>query len=259
MASFIVATVVVVVADYVVSCLHRARAEAPVGDFTDVKVPEGLPSEMVRYSAFSVSFNPETHTPNYVAWELTGEHARGKLKRSNKFVADPDVEGSATPEDYRNSGFDRGHMAPAGDMKWSTQAMEESFYMTNIVPQNHELNRGVWNRLEEKCRQRAVSDSAIVIICGPVPGDAVDMRIGYNQVAVPQRFFKVILSPYTNPPLAIGFILPNGYPKGGMQPYAVSVDKVEEVTGYDFFYQLPDSIENKIESKCNFNRWSQIH
>lgn len=259
MASFFAVAVIAIVADYVVSCLRHRHAPAPEGDYTYVKAPEGLPMKIVDYTAFTVGFNPEDHIPNYVAWELTGEHAQGKLKRSDRFMADDAVKGCATPDDYRNSGYDRGHMAPAGDMKWSREAMDESFYLTNIVPQDHSLNRGVWNRLEEKCRQRALRDSAIVIVCGPVPGDPVDVRIGYNQVAVPQRFFKVILSPYSDPPQAIGFVIPNGSTRGGMQPYAMSVDRVEELTGYDFFSQLPDSIENQVESKCNFNRWSQMH
>ncbi len=260
-ATIVIVVVVAIVADYALARCDNTKSavsSAPRADYTNVISPEQLPMEILNYSAMTVGFNPETHIPNYVAWELTGEHSKGTLQRSDRFAIDENVKGCASPDDYRHSGYDRGHMAPAGDMKWSRKAMDESFFMTNIVPQNNALNRGVWNRLEEKCRQRAVRDSAIVIVTGPVPGDPVAMHIGYNQVAVPERFFKVILSPYATPPVAIGFIVPNGATKGGMQPYAMSVDQVEEVTGYDFFSDLPDEIETVVESKCNFTRWSQM-
>ncbi len=150
-------------------------------------------------------------------------------------------------------------MAPAGDMKWSPETMRESFLLTNICPQAGELNRGAWKKLEEKCRQRAIADSAVVIVCGPVfiPGEGIE-RIGTTGVAVPRKFFKVILSPYTDPPSAIGFIMPNSYVKGGMQTHAVSVDSVEALTGHDFFTALPDDVETTVEAQCDFNRWSRM-
>lgn len=221
------------------------------------RVPEGTPEEIIRYKGFTVSFNPKTHQPNWVGWELLASEADGKHPRNQNFMQDTDVEGCATPQDYRYSGFDRGHMAPAGDMKWDQQAMDESFLMTNICPQSGELNRGTWNKLEEKCRQRARRDSAVVIVCGPVfDKSGASMLIGANGVAVPQGFFKVVLSPYTTPPRAIGFLMPNGPVPGGMQKCAVSVDSVESVTGFDFFAALPDNTENEIESQCDFHRWS---
>ncbi|MCC8037470.1 MAG: DNA/RNA non-specific endonuclease [Bacteroidales bacterium] len=228
------------------------------GDFEKVITAPGLPEQIINYKGMTVSFNASTHNPNWVAWELTRDEAAGEEPRSNKFHADPDVHGCATPDDYRNSGFDRGHMAPAGDMKWSQKAMEESFTMTNICPQAKALNTGAWKKLEEKCRLWADRDSALVIVCGPVPGDPVDLYIGTSQVVVPQRFFKVILAPYANPPRGIGFIMPNERVEGGMQRAAVSIDEVERVTGHDFFSALPDSIENVIEAQCNFNLWSTL-
>lgn len=217
----------------------------------------GTPEEIIRYKGFTVSFNPATHQPNWVGWELLASEAEGKHPREQNFAADPDVDGCALPQDYRRSGFDRGHMAPAGDMKWDPQAMRESFLMTNICPQAGDLNRGAWNKLEEKCRQRARRDSAVVIICGPVfDKTGASMLIGPTGVAVPKGFFKVVLSPYTDPPTAIGFIMPNGPVPGGMQKCAVSVDSVERLTGMDFFAALPDEVESRVESQCDFHRWS---
>ncbi|RXI22988.1 MAG: DNA/RNA non-specific endonuclease [Candidatus Amulumruptor caecigallinarius] len=238
------------------SSIDSATTSAEISRLTEVSMPGNVQSQIKKYSNYTVSFNRDTHTPNWVAWVLTGEHTTGDVKRSNKFWTDESVIGCASTSDYRNTGYDRGHMAPAGDMKWDEQAMEECFSMANIVPQAHTLNSGSWGKLEEKCRQRAVADSIVVIVCGPVPTDAPVAHIGLSSVAVPQRFFKGILSPTARPPKAIGFIMPNGYVDGGMQKCAVSVDSVESLTGYDFFAALPDEIENELESQCNFPQWS---
>lgn len=230
----------------------------PVARLMEVKTPSGLRQQMVEYTGMTVSFNRDTHDPNYVVWELTREEANGTVPRTDNFMADENVPGSALPTDYRNSGYDRGHMAPAGDMKWHVQAMRESFYMTNMCPQSPDLNRGAWEKLEEKCRTKAREDESLIIICGPIfdkSGPAA--RIGQTGVAVPQRFFKVILAPKAERPYAIGFIMPNGYVEGGMQEAAVSVDEVEAATGYDFFSALPDEIEKLLESRCDFQTFSR--
>lgn len=213
---------------------------------------------IVEYEAMTVSFNPELHIPNWVSWELLGSETMGNEERSNKFITDMNVAGCATTNDYRGSGYDRGHIAPAADMRWSQTAMQQSFLMTNIAPQLHSLNGGAWKKLEEKCRVWAQADSAIIIIAGPITTDPVNEYIGETQVAVPQRFFKIIASPWANPPRGIGFIMPNGKVKGGIQAAAVSIDEVEAATGHNFFSQLPDSIERLIESECRFNYWSNL-
>ncbi len=232
----------------------------PGADLTSVITNPGQKEVIIQYMGMTVSFNPDLHIPNWVAWELTADEAAGTEPRYDKFSADPDVDGSASPRDYTSSGYDRGHMAPAGDMKWNEDAMRQTFFMTNICPQAGELNRGSWRKLEEKCRARTTRDSAVIIVCGPVLKGAnpITGYIGDSKVAVPAKFFKVVLSPYTNPPTAIGFIMPNGSVAGGMQKCAMTVDEVERLTGHDFFSQLPDSIESVVESTCNFNKWSRL-
>lgn len=228
------------------------------GNLEKVITPESTPSQLVKYEGFQLSFNSKMHIPNWVAWELTGSEAAGTEPRKDNFRGDDRVAGSAEKWDYSYSGYDRGHMAPAGDMKWSKKAMDESFYMTNMCPQAKSLNTGAWKRLEDKCRQWAEIDSAIIIICGPVLTDPINEFIGDSKVAVPQRYFKVILSPYVDSPRGIGFIMPNGKVPGGMQAAAVSIDEVERVTGLDFFSSLPDEIENEVESQCKFHYWSTL-
>ncbi len=228
-------------------------------ELLSVTMPEEVNSIMCQYKGMNLSFNPRFGIPNWVAWELTADEATGEEPRSNKFYADPDVESCPEPYEYNYSGYDRGHMAPAGDMKWSPQAMAESFCMTNICPQAKKLNTGAWKRLETKCRTWAEVDSAIMIICGPILTDPIKEYIGNDRkVAVPARFFKVILSPYAYPPRGIAFIMPNGTVKGGMQATATTIDEVEQITGFDFFSALPDDIENEVESQCDFHYWSTI-
>ncbi|MDE6783071.1 MAG: DNA/RNA non-specific endonuclease [Paramuribaculum sp.] len=227
-------------------------------DLMKVVTNPELEESMVAYKGMDISFNPRMHIPNWVCWELTADETDGSIPRSNKFLCDESVPGCAEPYDYNYSGYDRGHMAPAGDMKWDKDAMSETFYMTNICPQSKTLNTGTWKRLEQKCRTWAQADSAVIIVCGPILTDKITEYIGDSRVAVPKRFFKVILSPYAEHPRGIGFIMPNDKVEGGMQAAAVSIDEVERVTGHDFFSELPDSIENIIEAQCDFHYWSTI-
>lgn len=236
----------------------KPKQNGSFGNLEEVITPSSVPSQVVNYEGMTLSFNRDMHIPNWVAWELSASEVDGTYPRDENFRRDDKVVSSAEKWDYSYSGYDRGHMAPAGDMKWSEKAMDESFYMTNMCPQAKTLNTGAWKRLEEKCRQWAEIDSAIIIVCGPVLTDPITEFIGDSRVAVPQRFFKVILSPYVDTPRGIGFIMPNGKVPGGMQAAAVSIDEVERITGLDFFSSLPDEIENEVESQCRFHYWSTL-
>lgn len=229
-----------------------------VDDLLKVVVPAGTVEQIVDYPGFTVSFNSDMHQPNYVAWELTCDEASATGVRESDFAVDPSVDGSAALADYRNSGFDRGHMIPAADVKWSREAMRASHYLTNICPQYHKLNAGAWATLEGNCRTWAERDSAIIIICGPILTDRMPRTIGKdNVIPVPERFFKVVLSPYSNPPRGIGFLMPNAYVDGGVQTTAVSIDEVEAATGFDFFSSLPDEVEADVESQCAYHVWQR--
>ncbi len=226
-------------------------------DLLNVKTNPRQPSRIIKYTGMDVSFNPKLHIPNWVAWELTDDETDGEEPRATKFLNDENVPGCADTYDYMYSGYDRGHMAPAGDMKWSKKAMQETFYLTNICPQEHALNNGAWKNLEVKCRTWAMRDSAIYIVCGPVLTDTLREFIGDNRVAVPKRFFKVMISPYAEKPQGIGFVMPNGRVPGGIQACATTIDEVERITGHDFFSELPDELENALESQNNFPAWSR--
>ena len=214
--------------------------------------------EMLHYPGFDVYFSNNHRQPYYVSWILTPEHVREvNVKRSDKFRPDPDVANSAQLADYRHSGYDRGHMAPSADFRYSKEAQEATFFLTNMCPQHNLLNTQAWARLEEQCRNWALRDSTLIIIAGPVLSDYLENTIGENKVTVPDRFFKVVFAPYADPPRAIGFVMPNHKVEGGVQPTEMPVDNVEAITGYDFFSALPDEIEEIIESRASYHEWQK--
>ena len=233
-----------------------ASLQIPLGK--DLETPISLAprqEQIIRHSGYTVSYNKDLKIPNWVSYELTREETKGKEKRSNRFIADPLATGPiATNADYTRSGYDKGHMAPAADMKWSPEAMKESFYFSNMCPQHPQLNRRGWKNLEDKIRNWAIADSAIIIICGPII-EKQPKTIGKNKVVVPQQFFKVVLSPFVKPIRAIGFLFNNEQAVEPLSSYVVTVDSIESLTNMDFFAPLPDEIENRIEADANYSLW----
>lgn len=235
------------------------RTIASQPDYDALEIPAAMstvPEQILQRTGYTVSYNSETKLPNWVAWCLTADRLQGEGKRSNcKFHEDEQVPAPrATHWDYVRSGYDRGHMCPAGDNKWSVQAMEESFLLTNACPQAPSLNRGDWNEMEQACRKWAKRYGSLYIVCGPILYKGKHKTIGDDKVVVPEAFFKVVLC-MGDTPKAIGFIYKNGdgnRPKGD---YANTIDEVERITGIDFFPSLPDEIENKVEAECNLDDW----
>lgn len=230
--------------------------------FENLEQPDELitvPEFILMKSQFTISYNIEKKCPNYVCWQLTSARINGKEKRLDKFMPDPSLNENSQVEffDYNNSGYDRGHMCPAGDNKNSKLGMEESFMLTNICPQNHALNEGAWNDLEMKCRDWAKQYKVIYICCGPIFDTKPAKTIGkrkFKKIAVPDRFFKVIMT-LGDKPKAIGFVYPNAPANATMSTYSMSVDEVEKITGMNFFYNLDDKTENEIEKVCNLKDW----
>lgn len=220
---------------------------------TRLEIPVALKKRdeiVLKRIGYTVSYNNTYKTPNWVAWELIREETQGKEDRKDKFVPDPDLpEPRVEHADYTRSGYDRGHMAPAADMKWSEEAMAQSFYMSNICPQNQKLNRDDWGDLEETCREWAKKYGRVYIVCGPIYDKKNPKRIGKHQVAVPDRFFKVVLIENRKNPMAMGFLFDNAAHHQALEKYMVTVDSVEAVTKLDFFSKLSDRVENRIEAE----------
>jgi endonuclease G len=215
---------------------------------------DGVKEQIIEHMAYTVSYNSTWNEPNWVAWELTREECSAQRGRNQDFEPDPQVKGKRiTTHDYSRSGYTRGHMAPAGDMKWSEKAMNECFYTSNICPQDKELNAGLWEDVESRSRYWAKRYGKLWICCGPIVQDL--HKNVKNKIAVPSHFFKVVCTEDKGKYYAMGFVFPNENCKGDIWKYAYSVDEIEELTGHDFFHNLPDNIENRIESDEQFQFW----
>lgn len=215
--------------------------------------------KMLQKSQFLIAYNTDKRCSDYVCWFLTAARVKGKVQRTNNFHADSTLAANLRVEsfDYNGSRYDRGHMCPAGDNKNTLKAMNESFCMTNMCPQNHQLNTGLWNDLEVQCRSWARNYSGVYICCGPIYDSKSSRTVGRRKnmrIAVPDRFFKVVLMMGAEPK-AIGFIFPNSACQGDMRDYAKSVDEVEKATGLDFFCRLNDKLERQVESECKPGAW----
>ena len=218
-----------------------------------------------QFEHYSLCYRESYEQAEWSAYCLTEEELVKNAKRSDDFRSDPEITtGSATPADYKKSGYDRGHLSPAADFAFDEKAMSETFYMSNMSPQKGGLNRGIWKDLETEVRLWAKNFGRVYVVSGPIleKSAAEYQSIGENQVAVPEFYYKVILAPlYENEAdratpqdaenvIALGFIFPNEKCTGTLDDYAVTVDEVEARTGLDFFSLLEDSIENEIEGNC---------
>jgi endonuclease G len=212
-------------------------------------------NQVLTYTQFTLSYNEEHEQPDWVAYELTAEESEAQLSRCDCFAADRSVTtGSASLNDYKNSGFDRGHLSPAADNNMSDQANRESFLLSNMSPQLSSFNSGIWAELEEWVRVQALHYDTVWVVTGPVFHNSL-RTIGANKVTVPGYFYKVLLRREAGKYYAIGFLMPHFYSIGTLKDFAVKVDLIESLTGLDFFPALPDSIENSEESRLSFRRW----
>ena len=216
------------------------------------------PEQMLKRVGYITSYNNQTKNANWVAWKLTREHVDGPFSRKGvPYYEDMEVEGGRQElSDWYNTGLpiDHGHLCPAGDNKWSRDAMHQSFLLTNMCPQNSTLNQNNWEYLERRCRGWAKHYGEVYIATGPIFYSDDYATMGANKVGVPDAFFKVVLR-LGKKPQAMGFIYKNDGEGHPLDYYLLSVDEVEKVTGMDFFYNLPDDIEDVVESSSDLRKW----
>jgi len=217
--------------------------------------PAGSPlaATIVKQSYYTLAYSEENEQALWVYYRLTPDFITGTVKRNDNFRPDPAVRtGSATLADYKNSGYDRGHLCPAADMKLNATAMSETFYMSNMSPQIPGFNRGIWSRVEDQVRKWALVHDSLYIVTGPVFRDNLGV-IGQNKVTVPGYYYKVIYSPGKQE--MIGLVLPNKASSEAVSRFVVPVDSVESLTGIDFFSELADASEDKLESAVDISGW----
>lgn len=213
--------------------------------------------QVITHIGYTTSYNSKTLNPNWVAYELTREEVQGECKGKTSFCWDPDVKGrKSRREDYKNEqDWDKGHMAPRADMKWSVQAFEESYYLSNICPQNHDLNAGDWLKTENLARRMAEKYGKVYIICGPVFTVNRYGTLGDNKVWIPDAFFKALLVWVNGKYESIAFYMTNESQKNDLKSYIRTVNDIEKMVRMDFFPALSDSVEETVEGQVNRNVW----
>ncbi len=210
--------------------------------------------EIIKHTYFTLSYSEPNEQAEWVFYKLTDEMLMGTALRTDNFRPDNMVSTlSASLDDYSHSGYDRGHLCPAADMAINTVAMTESFYMSNMSPQDPSFNRGIWKKLEGTVRNWAMNEREIYVATGPIFRDNIGSLANSN-VTIPGYYYKVIYDS-TDEPKMIGLVLPNTKGEKSLDDYVVSVDYIEDLTGIDFFPGLADEIENELESNSNLTLW----
>ncbi|MDD3902207.1 MAG: DNA/RNA non-specific endonuclease [Sphaerochaeta sp.] len=211
---------------------------------------------IISHTGYTLSYDEEHEQARWVAYQLTRDELYGDFDRQDNFRADPSIlTESSTLSDYRSSGYDRGHLIPAADLSYSEEAMSDSFFMSNMSPQEGQFNRGIWSKLEATVRNFADTEGEIYVVTGPVLTDGPYKTIGKSEVSVPNYYYKAILD-YTEPEIkAIGFLLPNEGSSASLESFATTIDELEEVTNLDFFPKLPDVQEAALESTFTTKSW----
>jgi endonuclease G len=218
------------------------------GLFAQLELPKYEADDtIIRHRGYTLSYNSKYKQANWVAYLLTKDETVKRFERGEFFASDPMILGTDFSIDYQKSGYDRGHLAPAADMGYSMETMVQSFFYSNMSPQLPRFNRGIWKKLEMQVRNWAVEYDSLYVVTGPI-FDTVMPTIGPHRVAVPKAYYKVLLQKRNGVWEGIGFILPNSNFKVDFKHYTTNIDKVEEITGLDFFWGLEDSIETKLES-----------
>lgn len=226
-------------------------------EFSEKYLPKSTTGNVVSHTFYSLSYNEPYEQAEWVAYELQKNQLSQNEFERPYFVQDRLVKSkSADWRNYKNSGYDRGHLCPAGDRRFAYDAYFETFLTSNISPQNHDFNAGIWNKLEQKVRYWAKKYDGVYVVTGGVLKKGLK-TIGDEKVAVPEYFYKIVVDANSGKHKAIGFLIPNKPTSDSFYNYVVSIDKIEKETGIDFFYKLPDTLENALEREVNLKAWGK--
>ncbi|KAA1247419.1 DNA/RNA non-specific endonuclease [Aquimarina sp. RZ0] len=223
--------------------------------FSFFYLPSSTTGIVVSHSHYSLSYSEKHEQPEWVAYELKKEHlSKNEFKRPF-FEIDKKIRSSSADwRNYKNSGYDKGHLCPAADRRFTYKAFEETFLTSNISPQNHKFNAGIWNLLEQKTRYWATIYNNVYVITGGIL--ETDLKtIGYEAVSVPEYFYKIILDMSSEEPKMIGFLIPHEDSDKKLSDFVVPVDRIEKLTGIDFFPKLDDVVEDRLEASSNDQEW----
>jgi endonuclease G len=219
-------------------------------------LPSSTLGQIVHHEGYSLSYSEPHEQAEWVAYELKKIHLSKINHKRPYFEIDKSVKtGAAHWRNYKNSGYDRGHLCPAGDRRYSQTAHDETFLTSNISPQEHEFNSGIWNTLEQKVRYWASKYDGVFVVTGGVLNS--DLKsIGDDHVSVPNQFYKIVLDSNSGKTKMIAFLIPHENSSLPLYEFVVSVDSLEGLTGIDFFPELNDEVENKLEASSSYKEWS---
>lgn len=218
-------------------------------------LPSSTTNQIITHQYYTLSYNEQFEQAEWVAYSLKKEFLKNNNYKRPYFIEDPKVStNSADWRNYKKSGFDKGHLCPAGDMNFDSKAYNDTFYTSNISPQNHDFNAGIWNRLEQKTRYWAAQFGGVYVVTGGVFKGATQ-TIGSENVLVPNSFYKILFHNSNGKYKMIAFVIPNKKSDKPLYDYVVSVDDVEKMTGIDFFHKMNDNIENKLEKSSDYQAW----
>ncbi|MBM3401067.1 MAG: DNA/RNA non-specific endonuclease [Bacteroidetes bacterium] len=227
---------------------------------TDVKSTSLQPTThrgyLIQHTYFSLSYSETNRQAEWVAYNLTPAFINGPQDRTDDFRVDPKVRNNPVGSgDYSGSGYDRGHLCPAADMKLNKISMSETFYMSNMSPQEPMFNRGIWEILESKVRIWAIEKNGVYVITGPILRNICG-TINRGTISVPCSYYKIVFKDNGNEKIAIALMLNNKSSTSSLKSFVTSIDNIESLTNIDFFSGLSDDIENKMESAVNTSNWS---
>ncbi len=219
-------------------------------------LPTSTTNAIVVHDNYTLSYNEKYEQAEWVAYELKKNTNRNQNFQRPFFIEDTKVAtGSASWKNYKKSGYDKGHLCPAGDRKFSKEAFDETFLTSNISPQKHDFNEGIWNTLEQKVRYWSTKYDGIYVVTGGVLTDDLE-TIGNEDVAVPKFFYKILLDTSRGEYKMIAFLVPAVDSYKPLYKFVVAVDEIEKLTGIDFYPTLDDSIESKLERNSDYKDWS---
>jgi len=218
-----------------------------LGQNITCELPKCKNGVLYKHTYYTFKYSEKHEQPFWVAYKLSPQFLEKNSERSNRFKEDKIViTGSASLNDYKKSGYDRGHLAPAGSMVYDKIAMNESFYMSNMSPQVPGFNRGIWKKLESKVRNWALASDSLYVVTGPILKD-ITKTIGANKISVPTAYYKVLLRFVKGKVKTCAYILPNKKSNAPLVNYICPIDLVEKITGIDFNESLPDKVEYNLE------------
>ena len=266
---FVVLVLVIFVVSLVVYGFRLSKsAQAPTqSSKCGFTVLEAMPSsnEKLRtldHTYYQIGYSIQHKQAAYVAYLLTADMVRNndKAKRgSTNFKKDPLLSKHySVTQDYKNSGFVRGHLCPSKDMCWSYPSMKETFFMSNVSPQRESFNNGLWKKLENQVREWALENDSIIVITGPVLSTKYE-TIGENQVSVCKKFYKLVIDISYPDQKMIAFVMDNASVKGSVYKYSQTVKDVEQITGLNFFPSFEsDAVVDSLEKTINIELWKSV-